>query len=199
MILPNQLTVARIVLTPVFIYLFLSNDITLNLISVFVFVLAAITDWYDGWLARKFNYITEWGKFLDPLADKILTSTAFIGFVIIDWLPLWMVIVIIIRDFLTTGFRIIAELKKWDFATSYIAKIKTFAQMAFLYFLVFVYFLEKVQNRFPQISSVVDVLDNADFRWWAMFVITLLTIYTLFDYYRFNKLFFKKLFRLETE
>jgi CDP-diacylglycerol--glycerol-3-phosphate 3-phosphatidyltransferase len=199
MILPNQLTVARIILTPVFIYLFLSDDLTLNLISVFVFVIAALTDWYDGWLARKFNYITEWGKFLDPLADKILTSTAFIGFVVIDWIPLWMVVIIIIRDFLTTLFRVIAEWKGWNFATSYVAKIKTFVQMAFLYFLVFVYFLDKLQVSYPQIEGIVRVLSNGDFRYWTMLVITLLTLYTLLDYFLYNKEFFKKLFIREAE
>jgi CDP-diacylglycerol--glycerol-3-phosphate 3-phosphatidyltransferase len=199
MVLPNQLTVARIVLTPIFLYLFLSDDLTLNLISVFVFVIAALTDWYDGWLARKFNYITEWGKFLDPLADKILTSAAFLGFVIIDWLPFWMVAIIIVRDFLTTIFRIIAEWNGWDFATSYVAKIKTFAQMAFLYFLVFVYFLEKLVPRYPKIQGVAEFLANAEFRYWAMLAITLLTLYTLLDYFIYNKPFFKKLFSRETE
>ncbi len=199
MILPNQLTVARILLTPVFIYLFLSDDLTMNLISVFVFVIAALTDWYDGWLARKFNYITEWGKFLDPLADKILTSTAFFGFVIIDWLPLWMVIIIVVRDFLTTFFRIIAEIKGWNFSTSFVAKVKTFLQMAFLYFLVFDYFLLKVSFHYPEISGFANLLANEDFRYWTMLAVTLLTLYTLLDYFIYNKSFFKKLFTRETK
>jgi len=63
-------------------------------ISLAIFFVAALSDWYDGWLARKFNYITEWGKFMDPLADKILTSTAFIGFVLVGLLEWWMVAVI---------------------------------------------------------------------------------------------------------
>ena len=84
MILPNQLTVLRIILTPVFVYLFLMDDPVLKQISLGVFIIAAITDWYDGWLARKFNYITAWGKFLDPLADKILTSAAFFSFVFME-------------------------------------------------------------------------------------------------------------------
>ncbi len=199
MLLPNQLTVARIVLTPVFLYLFLSDNLALNLASVFVFVIAALTDWYDGWLARKYNYITEWGKFLDPLADKILTSAAFFGFVVIGWLPLWMVIVIVIRDFLTTFFRIIAEWKDWSFSTSYVAKIKTFAQMAFLYFLVFVYFLEKLSHHYPALNGIAETLANPDFRYWTMFAITALTFYTLLDYFLYNKSFFKKLLDREAE
>ena len=80
MTLPNQLTILRIVLTPLFLILFLSSEPLLKQISVGIFIIAALSDWYDGWLACKFNYITEWGKFMDPLADKILTSAAFIGF-----------------------------------------------------------------------------------------------------------------------
>ena len=89
MILPNQLTILRIVLTPVFLYLFISDDLLMKQISLVVFLVAALSDWYDGWLARKFNYITEWGKFMDPLADKILTSAAFIGFSLVGLLWSW--------------------------------------------------------------------------------------------------------------
>jgi len=71
MTIPNQLTVTRIILTPIFAFLFLSNDKTLNQISLVVFLIAALTDWYDGWLARKYNYISELEKFLDRLAAKI--------------------------------------------------------------------------------------------------------------------------------
>ena len=116
MVLPNQLTVLRIILTPIFLYFFLSDDPVMIQISSVIFVIAAITDWYDGWLARKFNYITDWGKFLDPLADKILTLTAFYGFVVIDVIPFWMVIIIIIRDMGITLLRIYAEIKKKSFA-----------------------------------------------------------------------------------
>ena len=105
MLLPNQLTVARIILTPFFFYFFLSPVDELKQVSLLIFVIAAITDWYDGWLARKFNYITAWGKFMDPLADKILTSAAFFGFVIIGTLNLWMVLLIVLRDIIVTALR----------------------------------------------------------------------------------------------
>ena len=103
MVLPNQLTTLRIILTPVFLFLFISGDPVLIQISLVVYIVAAITDWYDGWLARKFNYITSWGKFMDPLADKILTSTAFFAFVEIGILELWMVILVVFRDLLVTN------------------------------------------------------------------------------------------------
>ena len=105
MTLPNQLTILRIILTPVFLFFFLSPDPLSKQISLGIYIIAALTDWYDGWLARKFNYITTWGKFWDPLADKILTSAAFIGFAILGIVPLWMVIIIMLRDFIVTGFR----------------------------------------------------------------------------------------------
>ncbi|MCB0743927.1 MAG: CDP-diacylglycerol--glycerol-3-phosphate 3-phosphatidyltransferase, partial [Ignavibacteriae bacterium] len=125
MVLPNQLTTLRIILTPVFLFLFLSENPILKQISLAIYILAAITDWYDGWLARKFNYITTWGKFMDPLADKVLTSTAFFAFVAIGVLELWMVLVVVFRDLLITGLRLFADWKKKSFTTSKLAKAKT--------------------------------------------------------------------------
>lgn len=187
MILPNQLTVLRIVLTPVFFILFLQNNDLLKQISVIVFLIAAITDWYDGWLARKFNYITSWGKFMDPLADKILTSAAFIGFVMIDILPLWMVILIIFRDFLITGLRSIAEYKKQSFYTSRSAKIKTFLQMAFLYYLLILYALKTFPNFISNYSEIYNLLSNSTFIYYTMMFITLFTVVTGVTYIYKNR------------
>ncbi len=98
MVLPNQLTTLRIVLTPVFLFLFLSENPVLKQISLVVYIIAAITDWYDGWLARKFNYITTWGKFMDPLADKILTIMVIIYLYYYDILPSYYFWIIVLRD-----------------------------------------------------------------------------------------------------
>ena len=198
MVLPNQLTVLRIILTPIFLWLFLSDNLTMNLLAVLVFFIAALTDWYDGWLARKYNYITDWGKFLDPLADKILTSTAFFGFVAVGKLDLWMVLIIVFRDFFITGVRIYAEIKELDFKTSYIAKAKTFIQMAFLYFLLLLYFLEKV-NSGGLLKKILLVLDNQTLIYWSMLAITLLTLYTLIDYFIHNRNLFQLTRKNETE
>lgn len=187
MILPNQLTVLRIILTPVFVYLFLSDDPVLKQISLGVFILAAITDWYDGWLARKFNYITAWGKFLDPLADKILTSAAFFAFVFLDVLSLWMVIVIVSRDFLVTFLRMYADMKKYSFATSRLAKWKTFIQMFFLYYLLAAYILQTVPWIYTGNEYIFSILTSAIFIYWTMFVITLITVYSGFQYIYRNK------------
>lgn len=199
MVLPNQLTVLRIILTPVFLYLFLSGDPFLVRISFIVFIVAAITDWYDGWLARKFNYITNWGKFMDPLADKILTSAAFFGFVFWDVLSLWMVIVIVARDLIITLLRVYADYKKVKFTTTRLAKIKTFAQMFFLYYLLFFYALQTFENIAENFSSVFSILLDPQLVYWTMFIITLFTAYTGINYFINNRKLIKKLFSSETK
>lgn len=199
MILPNQLTVLRIILTPVFLILFLSEDPILIQISIGIFIIAAITDWYDGWLARKFNYITEWGKFLDPLADKILTSTAFIAFVILNVLELWMVLLIILRDIVVTVLRLLADQKKISFKTSYSAKWKTFLQMFFLYYLLVIYTANKVEwiNKINQ--DLFKTLFNPAVIYYTMLAITLFTLVTGITYVTSNRLLIKKLFHIENK
>ncbi len=199
MILPNQLTVLRIILTPVFFVLFLSDDPVLVQISIGVFIIAAITDWYDGWLARKFNYITEWGKFLDPLADKILTSTAFIAFVILNILPLWMVLLIILRDIIVTALRIFADHRKIPFSTSFSAKWKTFLQMFFLYYLLLLYTANKVEWINKLSPDLFKTLLNADLIYFTMLTITLFTLITGITYVTTNRILIKKLFHLENK
>jgi CDP-diacylglycerol--glycerol-3-phosphate 3-phosphatidyltransferase len=139
MTLPNQLTILRIFLTPVFVALFLSENVFLKQLSVPVYIVAALTDWYDGWFARKFGYMTKWGRFLDPLADKILTSSAFIAFASLKLVETWMVVAIVVRDLLITILRSYAEFKDKPVITTKSAKVKTFVQMVFIYYLLFGY------------------------------------------------------------
>jgi CDP-diacylglycerol---glycerol-3-phosphate 3-phosphatidyltransferase len=197
MVLPNQLTVLRIILTPVFMVLFLTGEPLLIQISLVVFLIAAITDWYDGWLARKFNYITEWGKFMDPLADKILTSAAFFGFVIIGMLPLWMVLLVVVRDMLITLLRAYADYKKVAFSTSHLAKWKTFFQMIFLYYLLFVYTLKTYDKFYNSNKSLFDALLNPSLVYYVMLFITLLTVVTGITYLYNDRFLFGKLFKNE--
>ncbi len=197
MVLPNQLTVLRIILTPIFFYLFLSEDPTLKQISLIIFIIAALTDWYDGWLARKFNYITTWGKFWDPLADKILTSAAFIGFVVLNVIPLWMVIIIILRDFLITLLRAYADYKGMSFPTSYYAKWKTFIQMTFLYYLLLVYTGLNTISFFSENKSLMNILMNHNFIYITMLVITAITLHSGLTYFYKNRLLIIKLFSNE--
>ena len=194
MVLPNQLTVLRIILTPIFLYFFLSDDPVMIQISSVIFVIAAITDWYDGWLARKFNYITDWGKFLDPLADKILTLTAFYGFVVIDVIPFWMVIIIIIRDMGITLLRIFAEIKKKSFATSRAAQWKTFIQMFFLYYLLIIYTLRTIEPVYNWNPWLFDFLFNKEMIYYIMLLITIFTLYTGIQYLVKNRKMIRKLF-----
>lgn len=197
MVLPNQLTILRIILTPIFMIMFLSEDSTIRQLSLLVFFLAAITDWYDGWLARKFNYITEWGKFLDPLADKVLTSAAFLAFVFVDVLELWMVLIIVVRDFLVTGLRAYAEYRKYYFTTSRIAKWKTFTQMTFIYYLLILYILRTVEWLFSGYKYLFELLLDSTLIYFLMLGITLFTFVTGISYLYDNKLLIKKLITFE--
>jgi len=170
MTLPNQLTILRIILSPVFLFLFLSDAIWMKQLSVAIYIVAALSDWYDGWLARKFNYITSWGKFWDPLADKILTSAAFIGFAVVDLIPWWMVIIIVGRDVVITLLRVFSEMKNYSFTTSYYAKWKTLLQMIFLYYLLILY----VAQFTPEINSVYGDLISSLLNGKLIFLIALL-------------------------
>ena len=182
MILPNQLTVLRIILTPVFFVLFISNHPILRQISLIIFIIAALTDWYDGWLARKFNYITSWGKFWDPLADKILTSAAFFAFVLINVIPYWMVLIIIFRDFAITTLRAYADYKGHSFPTSRYAQWKTFIQMTFLYYLLAVYVGQSFKSIYSGNERIFSLLMNPDFVYYAMLTVTLITIHSGITY-----------------
>lgn len=194
MTLPNQLTILRIILTPVFLYLFLSKDPLLIQISLGVFFIAALTDWYDGWLARKFNYITDWGKFWDPLADKILTSTAFLGFVFVGLLELWMVILIIFRDLIITLLRIYAEARGYNFITSYYAKWKTVIQMVFLYYLLLLYGGLNTVEVYSGNELLFKQLSNKYLIYVIMLAITVTTVHSGVTYLLKNKHLIKKLF-----
>ncbi|HEY4755908.1 MAG TPA: CDP-diacylglycerol--glycerol-3-phosphate 3-phosphatidyltransferase [Ignavibacteriaceae bacterium] len=197
MVLPNQLTVLRIILTPIFFILLLSDDTLLKQIALGVFLVAALTDWYDGWLARKFNYLTNWGRVWDPLADKILTSAAFIAMVILGIVELWMVIIILLRDFVITGLRIFSDYRNIQFPTSVYAKWKTFIQIIFLYYLLIVY----VGSLTTQINNgndkIFEILLDKNFIYFGMLFITLLTLHSGLTYLFRNRQLITKLFNHE--
>lgn len=184
---PNTLSILRILLSPVFVWLFLSGSVTLVQLSLFVFTVAALTDWYDGWYARKYGFKTRWGQFLDPLADKILTSSALIGFYILnnkepkffgtnEFIPVGILIaLIIIRDITLTIVRSYKELKGRDFKTSLISKAKTFTQMTYI-FVVLVFITVGVTFRDTELGNKVFAFLYSDFNYYMLFLITLLTI-----------------------
>lgn len=148
---PNQLTFLRILLTPVFVALLFSTDLLFRQFSLIVFVLALLTDWYDGWVARRWGYVTRWGTFLDPLADKVVTSSALIAFVYLDLVPAWPVWAIVVRDVVITFLRSYSEFKGRPFDTSKFAKTKTFLQFMFIYYVLLAYIardMEYFQSRY---------------------------------------------------
>ncbi|MFC2085542.1 CDP-alcohol phosphatidyltransferase family protein, partial [Bacteroidota bacterium] len=153
--------------------------------------------WYDGWLARKFNYITDWGRFLDPLADKILISSAFFAFYYIEVLELWMVVVIVIRDFLITGLRAYAEYKKYFFKTNYLAKWKTFLQMLFIYYLLCLFTLRTIIWESITFNNILDYLTNSYLIYYAMFTVTIFTLFTGLVYLYQNRFLIAQLISIE--
>jgi len=178
MTLPNQLTILRILLTPLFILLFISERIFLKEFSVLVFIIAALTDWYDGWIARKLGTVSRWGVFLDPLADKILTSAAFVAFAwfgLVDW---WMVWAIVIRDISITLLRSFAEMRGRTLHTNFTAKVKTFSQMVFIYAVLLAVVLKA---SFGSIQIIKIILDK-DVLYYSMLFVTVLTLGTGLQY-----------------
>ncbi len=128
--LPNKLTMFRVILIPFFV-VFLLVDITPvdKWIALAVFIIASLTDMLDGKIARKYNLVTNFGKFMDPLADKLLVCSALVCLVAVDRIPAWMVIVIIAREFIISGFRLVASDNGVVIAASYWGKFKTTFQI----------------------------------------------------------------------
>jgi CDP-diacylglycerol--glycerol-3-phosphate 3-phosphatidyltransferase len=134
MTLPNILTFFRILITPVFIVCLFEDFPNAHLWALSLFIVASITDAYDGYYARKNDMVTDTGRFLDPLADKILVSSAFISFAIMGLIEFWMVAIILFRDLFVTGLRIIMTRNGFTMMTSRIAKSKTVAQLGIITF-----------------------------------------------------------------
>ena len=175
---PNQLTFLRILLTPVFLAFLLSSQSILRQWSLVIFTLAAITDWYDGWLARRWGYVTRWGAFLDPLADKVLTSSALIAYVYLELVPGWMIWIIVIRDAFITVLRSYAEYKGKPVDTSKLAKTKTFAQYVLIYYILIFYVAENTPAVDMNFSSLIKTCMNYSFIYSSMVIITGITLWT---------------------
>ncbi len=128
--LPNKLTIFRVILIPFFVVLLLF-DITAydKWIALTIFIIASLTDFLDGHIARKYNLVTNFGKFMDPLADKLLVCSAMICLVELARIPAWVVIIIIAREFIISGFRLVASDNGVVIAASYWGKFKTVFQM----------------------------------------------------------------------
>ena len=130
--LPNKLTLLRVVLIPVFVVLLLlegGQNYTLRIAALIVFCIASFTDFLDGQLARRNNLVTNFGKFMDPLADKLLVCSALICMIELGQLPSWYVITVIAREFIISGFRLVAADNGIVIAASWWGKFKTTFQM----------------------------------------------------------------------
>jgi CDP-diacylglycerol---glycerol-3-phosphate 3-phosphatidyltransferase len=184
--LPNTLSLLRILLAPVFMYMFLSSSVILVQLSFFVFTIAALTDWYDGWYARKYGFKTRWGQFLDPLADKILTSGALLCFFFVnlrdpgffgtnEFIPAGILIgIIIFRDIALTLARSVSELRGKEFNTSMISKTKTFVQMTYI-FLVLGFFVIALTFKDSTFGKTISSYLCSRWNYYLLLLITILT------------------------
>jgi len=180
--LPNKLTISRIILSPIFMIIFLLEAPTAKLVGLIIFAVAALTDLGDGYLARRLGRTTGFGKFMDPLADKVLTSTAFIVLVAAGHVRAWMVALIIAREFVITGFRLLAAYRGIVIAATFFAKTKTFLQMLSISVILLYIYLEAAWpevlagwglQRSPEVTRTIDGL---------VLLTTIITVGTGVDY-----------------
>ncbi|MDD6212656.1 MAG: CDP-diacylglycerol--glycerol-3-phosphate 3-phosphatidyltransferase [Clostridiales bacterium] len=170
--LPNKLTIMRAIMVPFFVFFLLADmGMTGDIVALVLFCAASITDFLDGYIARKYNLVTNFGKFMDPLADKLLVGSAAICLLGIGRLPAWVVVILIGREFVISGFRLVAAEKGVVIAASYWGKFKTTFQM---------------------LMTIVLIL-HLDLGFWGIleqiliWVSTILTLVSLIDYLVKNK------------
>ena len=169
--LPNKLTVFRVILIPFFVVFMLFpilGDMD-KWISLAIFIIASLTDLLDGKIARKYNLVTDFGKFMDPLADKLLVCSAMICLVELQRIPAWIVVTIIAREFIISGFRLIAAENGRVIAASYWGKFKTTFQMIMVILMIV---------DIPQLSILTMII---------MYIALVLTVVSLVDYIVKNK------------
>ena len=166
---PNKLTVARMILVPFLVVFLLTGwgGEANRWICLAIFVAASVTDWFDGHLARKYNLITNFGKFMDPLADKLLVCSAMICMIEVDKLPAWVVIIIIGREFIISGFRLVASDNGVVIAANYWGKFKTVSQMAMIIVLIadFGGVFDMVGTVLIWIATALTVISLVDYVW----------------------------------
>lgn len=171
--LPNKLTLSRVILIPFFVFFLITPFFPGygNYIAVGIFIVASLTDMLDGKIARKYDLVTNFGKFMDPLADKLLVCSAMICLIELDKLPAWIVVIIISREFIISGFRLIASDNHVVIAASYWGKFKTVFQI-----LMVIVLMLNIQNQVFEILELVLTI-----------IATALTVISLIDYIWKNK------------
>jgi len=201
--IPNLISLLRIFLMPLFLYLIFQPERSMKFAALIVFSIASLTDFFDGWSARKLKQESELGKFLDPLADKVLVISTLVAFLLIDYLiPLWMIIVIIGRDVLVTVMRYVAVKKGMSIRTSRFGKIKTAFQMISILVIIMIFIVRGANMTIPEeimkghYMSLVPAwsitVSNMHDKWliagpyWLMLVVTILTAWSGIRYLVFN-------------
>jgi len=180
--IPNQLTALRILLVPVFVWLLLQVDPYMKLLGVIVFVLASLTDIYDGYHARKYGVTTRLGAFLDPLADKLLITAAFFLYVGMGFLSLWMVILVVVRDVVVTALRVYAEFKNRPVVTSIEAKYKTLVQNIFVYIIMALILMKEASFSGANVAVMTSRFLVSGYLNYIMLAVTVFTVYTGISY-----------------
>ncbi|MBI3259346.1 MAG: CDP-diacylglycerol--glycerol-3-phosphate 3-phosphatidyltransferase [Ignavibacteriae bacterium] len=179
--LPNLISFLRVLLAPLFFVLICSHDEGTVRIAVIVFILGSLTDYFDGWLARRRKEVSTFGAFFDPLADKVFTSTAFVALAVIGIFPFWMVLIVIARDIGTTLLRVYGDSLNRSIITSRNAKVKTFLQMAFIvYVLLLIWF--KYLEGLPFVQETASWLLASSITYFMMLALTIHTVWTSIDY-----------------
>ena len=167
---PNKLTLSRILLTFIFMFFLFSRGVFMKFMALACFFIASITDYYDGKIARETNQVTELGKFLDPIADKVLVIASFLAFVELGLVPAWMVVLIISRELIITGLRVYAATKGQVLQAEPGGKHKTISQIVAIFtILVFILFREigmklfklwstPLESSFRQLISILMII-----------------------------------------
>jgi len=151
-----------------------------------VFIIAAITDYLDGWLARKYGQSSAWGTLIDPLADKVLTTAAFIAFALLGLVEWWMVFLVVVRDAATTVFRSYADSIGKPLITSWSAKVKTFVQMTFI--IIVLVFLSVLQLPLPSwLHLLASWILLQPVLYITMLIVTVITVWTGIEYFVVNR------------
>lgn len=185
--LPNKLTLFRVFLIPIFLIFININSSLSILISLIVFIIASITDQLDGYIARRYNLITDFGKFADPLADKLLVLAAFISFIELGLINSIFVIIIIFREFLVTGIRLVLAKKNGEvISANGLGKIKTVTQIISIIFILLGFYLQKLiqEFRLTEINGIVNIVNNVGNI--SFYICVILTIISGWDYIKMN-------------
>jgi CDP-diacylglycerol--glycerol-3-phosphate 3-phosphatidyltransferase len=194
MSLPNSLTILRIFLTPVFVILLVSDSPFERQLSVVVYVVAALTDWYDGWVARKYGSMSRWGKFLDPLADKILSSAALFTFVALGLIDAWMVWIVVVRDVVMTALRSYGEWIDHPIVTSRSAQAKTFTEFIVIWYILLLYVAGSVPVIRSEFPATIAALTDPQVLFGMMLLVTLSSVATGVLYCVDNRRFITELY-----